>query len=54
MTVYYEKFYHAQNYRKNVNNQNVKPKSYILSNKILLKNQYIKTKQNRKLKIKFF
>ena len=53
MTVYRKTFHHAQN-QKQARNEAVKPKSYALGNKVWLNSKYIKTKQNCKLKAKFF
>ena len=52
-------FYHAQElkkkaYNKGIKPKGIKPKSYAPGNKIWLNRKYIKTKQNQKLKIKFF
>ena len=54
MTVCRKNLYHAQKLQKQVHGKNVKPKSYAFGDKIELNSKYIKTKQNRKLKAKFF
>ena len=54
MTVYRENFHHAQELQKRANDKGVKPKSYAPGDKVWLNSKYIKTKQNRKLKAKFF
>ena len=46
--------YHTQKLQKQAHNKGVEPKSYALSDKVLLNNKYIKTKQNQKLETKFF
>ena len=46
--------YYAQELQKRADNKSVKPRSYTPKDKIWLNNKYIKTKQNRKLKAKFF
>ena len=46
--------YHAQELQKQAHNKSVKPRSYASSDKVWLNSKYIKTKQNRKLKAKFF
>ena len=52
--VFQENLYHAQKFRKQAYNKGVKIKNYASSNKVWLNSKYIKTKQNRKLKAKFF
>ena len=47
-------FYHAQEHQKWAHDKGVKSKSHIRSEKLLLNSKYIKTKQNLKLKAKFF
>ena len=54
MTVCQENFHHAQELQKQVHDKGVQPKSYAPGNKIWLNSKYIKTKQNWKLKAKFF
>ena len=54
MTIYKENLYHAQKLQKEVHNKGVKPKSYAPDDKIWLNSKYLKTKQNQKLKAKFF
>ena len=54
MIICYENLHHAQEFQKRVYNKNVKPRSYIPSDKIWLNSKYIKTKQNWKLEATFF
>ena len=54
MIVCRENLYQAQKFQKRAQNKGVKPKNYILNNKIWLNSKYIKTKQNWKLETKFF
>lgn len=54
MIVCCKNLYHTQKFQKRVNNKSVKPRNFIHSNKIWLKNKYIKTKQNQKMEAKFF
>ena len=54
MTVCQENLHHAQELQKQAHNKGVKPKSYTPGDKVWLNSKYIKTKQNRKLKAKFF
>ena len=54
MTICRKNFYHAQELQKQAYNKGVKPKNYAPGNKVWLNNKYIKTKQKRKLKAKFF
>ena len=54
MTVCRENLHHAQKLQKRAHNKGVKHKSYAPGDKIWLNNKYLKTKQNRKLKAKFF
>ncbi len=54
MTICQENFHHAQELQKQANDKDVKPRSYAPGNKIWLNSKYIQTKQNRKLKAKFF
>ena len=46
--------YHTQGFQKRAYKKGVKPKGYVSGDKIWLNNQYIKTKQNQKLEVKFF
>ena len=46
--------YHAQEQLKQAHNKKIKPWSYALGNKIWLSSKHLRTKQNRKLKAKFF
>ena len=54
MIVCRENLYHAQEFQKRAHNKGVKPRSYASNDKVWLNSKYIKTKQNRKLKAKFF
>ena len=54
MTVCQENLHHAQKLQKQAHNKSVKPRKYVLSNKVWLNNKYIKAKQKQKLKVKFF
>ena len=54
MTVCRENFHHAQELQKQAHDKGVKPKSYAPGDKVWLNSKYIKTKQNRKLEVKFF
>lgn len=45
MAIYLENFYYTQNLQKLAHNKDIKPRSYILSDKICLNKKYIKTKQ---------
>ena len=54
MIVYQKNLHYTQKLRKQVYNKGVKPKNYAPNNKVWLNSKYIKTKQNRKLKAKFF
>ena len=54
MIICRENLYNAQEIQKQANDKGVKPRSYILSDKVYLNSKYIKTKQNRKLKARFF
>ena len=54
MTVYRENLYHALELQKQAHNKSVKSKSYAPGDKVWLNSKYIKIKQIRKLKIKFF
>ena len=54
MTVYWENLHHAQELQKRAHNQSVKARSYAPGDKVWLNSKYIKTKQNRKLEVKFF
>ena len=47
-------FYYNQKLQKRAYNKGVKPKNYVLSNKIWLNSKYIKIKQNQILETKFF
>ena len=49
-----ENLHHAQEFQKRAHNKGVKPRSYASGDKVWLNSKYIKTKQNRKLKAKFF
>ena len=54
MTVGWENLYHVQEIQKQALNKGIKPKSYIVGDKVWLKRKYIKTKHNQKLEAKFF
>ena len=54
MIVYCQNFYYILILQKQAHNKGVKLKKYAISDKIWLNNKYIKTKQNKKLKAKFF
>lgn len=54
MFIYCENLYHGQELQKKSQNKYIKPRSYVLGDKVCLNNKYIKTKQNRKLEAKFF
>ena len=54
MTVYQENLYYTQKLEKQAHNKGVNPKSYTPRDKVWLNSKYLKTKQNRKLKGKFF
>ena len=54
MIVCRKNLYHAQEFQKRAHNKGVKPRSYAFDNKVWLNSKYIKTKQNRKLEVKFF
>ena len=54
MIVYWENLHHAQKLQKRAHNKGVKPRSYAPGDKVWLNSKYIKTKRNRKLKVKFF
>ena len=54
MIVYRENLYHAQELQKQAYNKGVKLRSYAPNEKVWLNSKYIKTKKNRKLKLKFF
>ena len=54
MIVCRENLHHAQELQKRAHDKGVKPRSYAPSDKVWLNSKYIKTKQNRKLKAKFF
>ena len=54
MTLCRENLHHAQELQKRVHDKAIKPKTYARYDKVWLNSKYIKTKQNRKLKAKFF
>ena len=54
MTVCQKNFHHAHEIQKQAHDKSVKPKSYASGDKVWLNSKYIKTKQNQKLKAKFF
>ena len=54
MIVCRENLRHTQELQKQAHDKGVKPKSYASNDKVWLNSKYIKTKQNRNLKAKFF
>ena len=54
MDICQQNLLHAQELQKRANDKSVKPQSYIPGEKVWLNSKYIKTKQNQKLKAKFF
>ena len=54
MDIYQQNLLHAQKLQKKTHDKGVKPQSYAPGEKIWLNSKYIKTKQNRKLEVKFF
>lgn len=54
MTVYRENLQYAQELQKQYHNKTIKPKSYMLDDKVWLNSKFIKTKWNQKLEAKFF
>ena len=54
MIVCKENLYHTQELQNRAYDKGVKPRSYVPNDKVWLNSKYIKTKQNRKLKAKFF
>ena len=54
MTVCQKNLYHAQELQKRAYDKGVKPESYTLGDKVWLNNKYLKSKENQKLKTKFF
>ena len=54
MIVCRENLHYAQELQKRAYNKGVQPRSYTPGDKVWLNSKYIKTKQNRKLKAKFF
>ena len=54
MIICQENFHHTQKLQKQAHNKGVKPRNYASHDKVWLNSKYIKTKQNRKLKAKFF
>ena len=54
MIVCYKNIYHTQKLQNRAHNKDVKPRNHIPNDKVWLNGKYIKTKQNRKLEIKFF
>ena len=49
-----ENLHHAQKLQKQAHDKGVKLKSYAPGDKVWLNSEYLKTKQNRKLEVKFF
>ena len=54
ITICRENLQHAQKLQKQAHDKGVKPRNYVLGDKVWLNNKYIKTKRNWKLKAKFF
>ena len=54
MIIYCKNLLRIQKLQKQVHNKDIKSRSYISSNKVWFNSKYIKIKQNRKLKVKFF
>ena len=54
MAVCRENLQHAQDLQKQAHNRGTKARSYAPGDKVWLNSKYIKPKQNRKLKAKFF
>ena len=54
ITVYRKKLHYVSKLQMQAHNKGVKPKSYTSSDKVWLNSKYIRIKQNRKLKAKFF
>ena len=54
ISIYRKNFYHAQKLQKQANDRGTKTRSYVPGDKVCLNSKYLKTKQNQKLKFKFF
>ena len=54
MSIYGKNLQHTQELQKCYYDKHAKPRSYALGDKVWLNSKYIKTKQNRKLELKFF
>ena len=54
MDICQQNLLHAKELQKRIHDKNVKPQSYAPGEKVYLNRKYIKTKQNRNLKTKFF
>ena len=54
MTVCQENLYYTQELQKQAHDKGVRHRGYAPNNKVWLNSKYIKTKQNRTLKAKFF
>ena len=54
MIVCRENLYYTQELEKQAHNKGIKPRSYTSNDKVWLNSKYIKTKQNRNWKAKFF
>ena len=52
--IYWQNLHHTQKFQNQAYNKGVKPKSHVFGDKVWLNSKYIKTKQNQKLKTKFF
>ena len=54
MIIYWKKIHHGQKLQKRAHDEGIKPRSYALGDKGWSNSKYIKSKQNRKLDVKFF
>ena len=54
MIICRDNLHHAQKLQKRAHDKCVKPRNYAPDDKVWLNSKYIKTKQNRKLEVKFF
>ena len=54
MTICRKNLHPTQKLQKQAYNKGIKPKNYVLDEKIWLNSKYIKTKWNQKLEVKFF
>ena len=53
MAVYQQNLHYAQELQKQAHDKGVKPRSYVPGNKVWLSSKHLRTKQNRKLEVKF-